>query len=90
MRIPIVNRKGGVVKTTTAINLGAALAQATELGIATRDYTTLIVDMDPQASATYALATRGAGREKYALASTATAGAGNETPRASAAIRPAS
>jgi chromosome partitioning protein len=62
MRIPIVNRKGGVAKTTTAINLGAALAQATELGIATRDYTTLIVDMDPQASATYALATRGAGR----------------------------
>ena len=62
MRIPIVNRKGGVAKTTTAINLGAALAQAAELGIAARDYTTLIVDMDPQASATFTLACPGAER----------------------------
>jgi hypothetical protein len=31
----------------TTINLGAALAQASWLGIASRDYRTLIVDMDP-------------------------------------------
>lgn len=58
MRIPIINRKGGVAKSTTTINLGAALAQAVELGIASRDFRTLIVDMDPQASTTHAL-TRG-------------------------------
>jgi chromosome partitioning protein len=58
MKIPIINRKGGVAKSTTTINLGAALAQAVELGIATRDFRTLIVDMDPQASTTHAL-TRG-------------------------------
>jgi chromosome partitioning protein len=59
MKIPIINRKGGVAKSTTTINLGAALAQASRLGIATRDYRTLIVDMDPQASTSFAL-TRGA------------------------------
>jgi chromosome partitioning protein len=59
MRIPIVNRKGGVAKSTTTINLGAALAQASQIGIATRDYRTLIIDMDPQASTSFAL-TRGA------------------------------
>jgi chromosome partitioning protein len=55
MKIPIINRKGGVAKSTTTINLGAALAQASRLGIATRDYRTLIVDMDPQASTSFAL-----------------------------------
>lgn len=59
MKIPIINRKGGVAKSTTTINLGAALAQASRLGIATRDYRTLIVDMDPQASTSFAL-TKGA------------------------------
>lgn len=59
MRIPIVNRKGGVAKSTTTINLGAALAQASQLGIARRDYRTLIIDMDPQASTSFALS-RGA------------------------------
>jgi chromosome partitioning protein len=58
MKIPIINRKGGVAKSTTTINLGAALAQAAELGIASHDFRTLIVDMDPQASTTQAL-TRG-------------------------------
>jgi len=55
MKIPIVNRKGGVAKSTTTINLAAALAQAEELRIASRGYRTLIIDMDPQASTTYSL-----------------------------------
>jgi chromosome partitioning protein len=55
MKIPIVNRKGGVAKSTTTINLAAALAHAEELRIASRGYRTLIIDMDPQASTTYAL-----------------------------------
>ncbi len=55
MRIALVNRKGGVGKSTTTINLGAALARARDLGIAVRGYSTLVVDMDPQASASFLL-----------------------------------
>lgn len=45
--IAVVNQKGGVAKTTTAVNLAVGLAQ--------KHYRVLLVDLDPQAHSTLAL-----------------------------------
>lgn len=56
-RVAVFNQKGGVGKTTTALNLGAGLNK--------NEAKTLLIDMDPQCHLTEILMPNGIGSEKH-------------------------